>query len=574
MSAPAPIPEEIGIILTPQQRSAVQDRVNALLGWNSKELAPMAIGMPMLRANRKQIVDMGYLVGSLWSGIRYLALLVAGRCYLISHNYEIRETWLFAPLRQQDRPAAAPAEELSQHMWTILDGTLVMNQDKLCFVISDLLTMNGISVMSNKLEDRLKTIQNSVISPLLKTPVPKGHPPSQFALIFPPNRPLNKMSSSIRQLTPTPTNTAVQHSGLVFIPQALPYAPGYAKGFYYWTYPSLTTAFFQLGVEWRGMPKKPVFKLNVFDKGMSVFYDWITFPPDVYEHFRNDKKASQRIIECIYDNETCTFIPHDDKNEASGNPNYALDHLGVGWRQGGWKLIRVRKDIGRPIERSHVLALEKAIGDNIRGDEIEHFFVHDDRLHKQDVDAASAATSWKKNPPGSSGSTPATAANSAAVPTTTGQGVCYDFQNKGVCQRGAKCHFSHCACHNVCTCTPTAHTYGQRPDFRRNDFDAPPESAEGKVDLSTTDVLLPVQVVDEVPEAVKVRLQTNPTGVYAPLTAFDKDTIAAKRALVSATGNRRMWSSLGIDDSKKAKKKAKVGWIVSSLGDVAYVRDK
>ncbi|RHZ06159.1 hypothetical protein DYB37_012658, partial [Aphanomyces astaci] len=26
-------------------------------------------------------------------------------------------------------------------------------------------------------------------------------------------------------------------------------------------------------------PKKPVFKLNVFDKGMSVFYDWITFPP-------------------------------------------------------------------------------------------------------------------------------------------------------------------------------------------------------------------------------------------------------------------------------------------------------
>ncbi|KAF0700915.1 Aste57867_8563 [Aphanomyces stellatus] len=589
MSAPAPIPEEVGILLNPQQRSAVQDRVNALLGWNSKELAPMAMGMPMLRTNRKQIVELGYLVGSLWSGIRYLALLVAGRCYLISHNYEIRETWLFTPLRQQDRPAAPPGTEadLGQHMWTILDGTLVMNQDKLCFVISDLLAMNGLSVMTNKLEDRLKTIQNSIISPLLKTPLPKGHPPSQFSLLFPPNRPLNKMASSIRHLTPTPTNTAVQHSGLVFIPLALPYAPGHSKGLYYWTYPTLTTAFFQLGVEWRGVPKKQVFKLNMYDKGMSVFYDWISFPPDVYEHFRSDKKASQRLIECVYDADCATFIPSDDKNDAGGNPNYQLPDVGVGWRKGGWKLIRVRKDIGRPLDRTHVLNLEKALVDNIRGEEIEHFFVDDPRKPGDE---------WKKG-----------AAAAAVAGTTTGQGVCYDFQNKGVCQRGTKCHFSHCACHNVCTCTPQAHTYGQRPDFRRNDFDAPPDGdkpvvvveggivvdgEETKDEASDAPRDKPADAVAVAAAAVKMmpvvavaapttaavnqhaRLNPNPSSVYAPLTGFDKETLAAKRALLSATGNRRVWSSLGIDESKKGKKKPRVGWIVSQLGDVSYVRDK
>jgi len=117
-------PEEIGTLLTPTQKGNVQDKVNHLLGWGSKDVAPMAMAVPMLRNNRKQIMDHGYLVGSLWTGIRYLALLVCGRCYLISHNYDIRETWLFAPLRQHDRVQP----EIDQHNWTILDGVLVMNQ--------------------------------------------------------------------------------------------------------------------------------------------------------------------------------------------------------------------------------------------------------------------------------------------------------------------------------------------------------------------------------------------------------------------------------------------------------------
>ncbi|RHY68977.1 hypothetical protein DYB30_009302, partial [Aphanomyces astaci] len=538
---PTPIPEEVGLLLNPQQRNAVQDRVNALLGWNSRELAPMSTSMPMLRSNRKQIVELGYLVGSMWTGIRYLALLVTGRCYLISHNYEIRETWLFTPLRQQDRPQSMTNgdNELSQHMWTILDGTLVLNQDKLCFVISDILAMNGASVMSLKLEDRLKTIQNSVISPLLKIPLPKGHPPSQFSLLFPPNRPLNKMTSSIRQLTPTPANTAVQHSGLVFIPMSLPYAPGHSKGVYYWTFPSTTTAFFQLGVDWRGMPKKPVFKLNVFDKGMSVFYDWITFPP------------------------------------------------------GGWKLLRVRKDIGRPTERGHLAALEKAlVHDPIRGDEIELYFTSDHHPSlKPSSSIAAIAPSSSSGPTLSSQPPPNLAPDemdkwkkSGGGGGPPGQGVCYDFQNKGVCQRGPKCHFSHCACHNVCQCTPAGHTYGQRPDFRRNDLDAPPPDSssantpDGMTNLMEGGVVKDAAVVDDggkmaglasppddaptLPGGGGLRVTSSSlSGVYAPLTAWNPEAVAAKRQLLTATANRRMWSSLGIldDGNASSAKKKKAG---------------
>lgn len=45
-----------------------------------------------------------------------------------------------------------------------------------------------------------------------------------------------------------------------------------------------------------------------------------------------------------------------------------------------------------------------------------------------------------------------------------GTGVCYDFQNKGVCQRGRFCHFSHCACNSTCSCTSTKNTYGTAVD--------------------------------------------------------------------------------------------------------------
>lgn len=58
--------------------------------------------------------------------------------------------------------------------------------------------------------------------------------------------------------------------------------------------------------------------------------------------------------------------------------------------------------------------------------------------------------------------------------------------------------------------------------------------------------------------------------IYAPLENFDKDTIAAKRAQLSALGNRRIWASLGLED--KLQRTRVCGLVVSKTGEVTYVR--
>lgn len=58
--------------------------------------------------------------------------------------------------------------------------------------------------------------------------------------------------------------------------------------------------------------------------------------------------------------------------------------------------------------------------------------------------------------------------------------------------------------------------------------------------------------------------------IFAPLDSFDKDTIAAKRAQLSALGNRRIWASLGLDD--KLQRNRVCGLIVTKAGDISYVR--
>lgn len=58
--------------------------------------------------------------------------------------------------------------------------------------------------------------------------------------------------------------------------------------------------------------------------------------------------------------------------------------------------------------------------------------------------------------------------------------------------------------------------------------------------------------------------------IYAPMDSFDPDAIAAKRAQLSALGNRRIWASLGLED--KLQRPRVCGLIVSKTGEVTYVR--
>jgi hypothetical protein len=102
------------------------------------------------------------------------------------------------------------------------------------------------------------------------------------------------------------------------------------------------------------------------------------------------------------------------------------------------------------MERSLVSFIEKAFSEDIRLEEIERFFPEESKkplLPIPTQEGQDGSMSKKKRAVG--------------VVQAPGTGVCYDFQNKGVCQRGRFCHFSHCACNSTCSCTSSKNTYGR-----------------------------------------------------------------------------------------------------------------
>lgn len=120
---------------------------------------------------------------------------------------------------------------------------------------------------------------------------------------------------------------------------------------------------------------------------------------------------------------------------------------------GGWRFVRCRSDRAMPIERQYLTLIEKAIGEDVHMEEIEQMFSEDSskkpasnqpvkpRDPTQPQVQEDFVNKKKRGGPGS--------------------GVCYDFQNKGVCQRGRFCHFSHCACNSTCMCTSAKNTFGK-----------------------------------------------------------------------------------------------------------------
>ncbi|RQM12151.1 hypothetical protein DD237_006404 [Peronospora effusa] len=601
----AGVPVEFGQPVHVNTKKQLQRQINSIVGWNDLDRTPMNVAQTMLRGNEHLMGEHPYFVCEKSVGVRYLVLLVQGRCYLISQNYEFREVVLFCPVRPDRLQPGVDRNTVVPHQWTILDGLMVCDKDGskpvLTLLLYDILALNGSPVMTSKLQDRLKLIQNDVVGPRKQLPPPKGQPPDMFQLVLQSMYPINRVGHVIRSILPRVSQTR-QNAGLVFTPVLLPYTPGYSKGLYHWTPTSVLFADFQLGVEWRGRPPKPGFKLVIHDKRTQVFHDWITLTPDDFEAFRQDKKASSRIVECVYDPEWLTFIPsHDKSTWDSGNTEFSATERGVGWRKGGWKFIRCRPDRSMPLEHNFLTMIEKAASEDIKLEEIEQFFPDDASkkliLSQQKGRHETPTTSDDLAPPnkkkrggsGTSGS------------QGPGTGVCYDFQNKGVCQRGRFCHFSHCACNSTCSCTPTNNTYGawileltfpalsctgERPLYRRNDYDAPP-SPEGTPASAAPDkspllrhndsferdsTLKTGGATGEEEEAGELTDNNNLhiNSIYAPLENFDKETIAAKRAQLAALGNRRIWASLGLDD--KPQRTRACGLVISKTGEMTYVR--
>ncbi|GMF11132.1 unnamed protein product [Phytophthora lilii] len=278
----AGVPVELGQPVHVNTKKQLQRQINSIVGWNDLDRAPLNVAQTMLRGNEHQVGEHPYFVCEKSVGVRYLALLVQGRCYLISQNYDIREVALFCPVRPDRLQPGVDRNTVVPHQWTILDGLMVCDKDGsksvLTLLLYDILALNGSPVMTSKLQDRLKLIQNDVVGPRKQLPPPKGQPPDMFQLVLQSMYPINRVGHVIRSILPRVSQTR-QNAGLVFTPVLLPYTPGYSKGLFHWTPTSMLFADFQLGVEWRGRPPKPGFKLVIHDKRTQVFHDWITFTP-------------------------------------------------------------------------------------------------------------------------------------------------------------------------------------------------------------------------------------------------------------------------------------------------------
>uniref|UniRef100_M4B2A4 mRNA capping enzyme adenylation domain-containing protein n=1 Tax=Hyaloperonospora arabidopsidis (strain Emoy2) TaxID=559515 RepID=M4B2A4_HYAAE len=278
----AGVPVELGQSVHVNTRKQLQRQINSIVGWNELDRAPMTVAQTMLRGSEHQVGEHPYFVCEKSVGIRYLVLLVQGHCYLISQNYDFREVTLFCPVRPDRLQPGVDRNTVVPHQWTILDGLLVCDKDGtksvLTLLLYDILALNGSPVMTSKLQDRLKLIQNDVVGPRKQLPLPKGHPPDMFQLVLQSMYPIDRVGHVIRSILPRVSQTR-QNAGLVFTPVLLPYTPGHSKGLFHWTPAAVLFADFQLGVEWRGRPPKAGFKLVIHDKRTQVFQDWITFTP-------------------------------------------------------------------------------------------------------------------------------------------------------------------------------------------------------------------------------------------------------------------------------------------------------
>ncbi|CCI47260.1 unnamed protein product [Albugo candida] len=578
LSVDANLPPEIGQPVHINTQKHIQRQINGIIGWNDTSIAPMTIPQTLLRSNLSHVGEQSYFVCEKSVGCRYLVLLLQGRCYLISPNYEMRELILFCPVRPDRLQPGVDRHVIVPHQWTLLDGLLVSDKDgtktALSFLAYDIILLNGTPVMSSKLQDRLKLLQNDVVGPRKSIPLPKGQPPDPFQLVVPSMYPVSRIEHVIRSIIPRVSQTR-QNAGLSFTPVSSPYKPGQTNNLFHWTPAPLVTVDFQLGVEWRGRPPTTGYKLMSHEKRTPVFYDWITFSKEQNDHFRQDKKASTRIIQCVYDAEWLTFVPSsENKSWDVGDPEFNDTAQGQGWRKGGWRFVRTASDRNAPWEKSLVSLVEQAFSENIQMEELGLVFSEEKR--KSGLSAAKVRV-------GDSGPMQEHKDLTTNKKQRSGAGVCYDFQNKGVCQRGRFCHFSHCACNSTCLCTPANNTYGQRPAYRKNDFDAPPSPENTTTNSSTRSENCAstypddegaqsdeASLGDEEPvESIGQDVVSNEAFVL--LEPFDKDALAAKRAQISMLVKHRIWSNLGLKEKTSTHSRLG-GLLIHANGTIEWVQ--
>ena len=72
----ATVPIEIGQPVQSTTKKQLQRQVNAIVGWNDAERAPMAVAQTLLRINESQVAEHPYFVCERSVGTRYVECIV------------------------------------------------------------------------------------------------------------------------------------------------------------------------------------------------------------------------------------------------------------------------------------------------------------------------------------------------------------------------------------------------------------------------------------------------------------------------------------------------------------------
>ncbi|KAL6059054.1 hypothetical protein QOT17_014463 [Balamuthia mandrillaris] len=125
-----------------------------------------------------------------------------------------------------------------------------------------------------------------------------------------------------------------------------------------WKPSAINSVDFELKVEYRSRQRG--YSLLAAERLAKRFYAWITFTPEQKQMFDNDKQASGKIVECVWDPSWKTWIPAAraetwDEGE---------------WQAGGWRFLRIRDDKDLASDVSVIERIQRSRADNLESGEL------------------------------------------------------------------------------------------------------------------------------------------------------------------------------------------------------------
>eukprot|EP00792_Barthelona_sp_PAP020_P001339 TRINITY_DN12121_c0_g1_i1.p1 TRINITY_DN12121_c0_g1~~TRINITY_DN12121_c0_g1_i1.p1 ORF type:complete len:531 (-),score=131.06 TRINITY_DN12121_c0_g1_i1:136-1698(-) len=313
-----------------------------------------------------------YQVCEKTDGVRFLLLIKNNRSFFVDRNYNFFEVTVLTPLLPEEFEIY---KRYPIHEETIVDGELVKDvyneKQMLVYYVFDCLVYNGKNIMDKDLNYRRKCGYNVVKArKLLKDVILKRtnknieeiygkyskHMYSyfkqkkneSFSLVFKPFYSLKHTQEIFEKIPSLPH----ENDGLVFTPVFEPYEPGTCPSLLKWKPSDKSTVDFLLCGSSVVYDGTVVYQLHTFNRGIRQAYDWITIPQTTLDkidaaYSKNLIKLSEPIVECRYDPEQMTFIPHGSLFDSSfTRPNGTTGFEGFPgeWRKGGWIVDRVRND--------------------------------------------------------------------------------------------------------------------------------------------------------------------------------------------------------------------------------------